>query len=58
MAPPPRLDFLDILRTLAAHQVEFIVLGGVGAVLQGAPISTFDLEIVHNRSAENVVRLL
>ena len=47
-----------MLRTLAEHQVDFIVVGGVGAVLQGAPISTFDLDLVHSRTADNIERLL
>ncbi len=51
-------DFRAILTCLATHRVEFIVVGGVGAVLQGAPIATFDLDIVHERSSENVTRLL
>ncbi len=54
----PASDFIAILRTLNECGVEFIVVGGVGAVLQGAPISTFDLDIVHSRSIENVERLL
>jgi len=54
----PKPDFLAILQTLAKHQVDFIVVGGVGAVLQGAPISTFDLDVVHSRTGENVDRLL
>lgn len=53
---PPR--FRDALETLARHQVDFIVVGGVAAVLGGAPISTFDLDIVHARGADNIVRLL
>jgi len=54
----PASDFLAILRTLNEYGVEFIVVGGVGAVLQGAPISTFDLDVVHSRSIENAGRLL
>jgi hypothetical protein len=38
--------------------VEFIVVGGAAAVLQGAPITTLDLDIVHLRTADNVARLL
>jgi hypothetical protein len=53
-----KLDFEAILRTLDAHRVEFIVVGGVCAILNGAPVATFDLDIVHSRSRENVVRLL
>ena len=51
-------DFKKILRVLVAHGVEFVVIGGIGAVLQGAPIATFDLDIVHARSEENLDRLL
>jgi hypothetical protein len=47
-----------LLRLLAEHRVEFVVVGGIAAVLQGAPIATFDLDIVHRRSPENIERLL
>lgn len=53
---PPR--FLDALEVLARHRVDYIVVGGIAAVLGGAPISTFDLDIVHDRAADNVERLL
>ena len=54
----PEPDFLAILRTLARHRVEFIIVGGVAAVLQGAPVSTFDLDLVHSREPDNIDRLL
>lgn len=54
----PTPDFAAILESLAAHHVDFIVVGGMGAVLQGAPMSTFDVDIVHSRQPENVARLL
>jgi hypothetical protein len=38
--------------------VEFLVVGGVAAVLQGAPISTFDLDVVHCTDSANVARVL
>ena len=47
-----------IIEDLAAAGVEFIVAGGVAAVLQGAPINTFDLDVVYARSPQNVARLL
>lgn len=53
-----RTDFLRVLRLLAEHRVEFVVVGGIAAVLQGAPIATFDLDLVHRRSPENIERLL
>lgn len=48
----------EILRLLVADEVEFIVVGMAAGVLQGAPVSTVDLDIVHRRSPENVARLL
>jgi hypothetical protein len=56
MAVAPR--FLDILERLARHEVELIVVGGVAAILEGAPVSTLDLDIVFNPTDENRRRLL
>ena len=58
MPAESRLDFEAILRALDAHRVEFIVVGGVCALLHGAPVGTLDLEVVHSRTPENVKRLL
>lgn len=49
---------MEILQTFAEHKVDFIVIGGVCAVLHGAPVHTFDLDLVHSRSSENLDRLL
>ena len=54
----PTPDFRTLLDELTAHEVDFIVVGGIGAALQGAPVVTFDLDIVHSRKPENVHRLL
>lgn len=51
-------NFLSLLRALRKAQVDFIVVGGVSGVLQGAPLTTFDLDIVHARDPANVQRLL
>lgn len=48
----------DILRTLLHHRVDFVVVGGMAAVLQGAPVHTFDIDIVYARAEDNVARLL
>jgi hypothetical protein len=50
--------FRSVLQTLADHQVEFIVVGGVAAVLEGVPANTFDIDIVNSTSSENVARLM
>jgi hypothetical protein len=53
-----KADFLTILKVLREHGVNFIVVGGVCGVLHGAPIATFDLDIVHSRTSENLDCLL
>jgi hypothetical protein len=57
MNPPP-IDYRALLRILSEHGVEFIVVGGVCAVFHGAPVSTFDLDIVHARTPDNLQRLV
>ena len=46
-----------IVTSLIDAAIEFVVVGGTAAVLQGAPIVTEDLDILHRRTAENVDRL-
>lgn len=50
-------DSDGLLRALTSHGVQFIVVGGVAAVLHGAPTVTKDLDIVPARSPENLARL-
>jgi len=48
----------EILNRLADAGVEVVVVGMAAAVLQGVPLSTWDLDVVHRRTHENVERLL
>lgn len=48
----------EILRVLVANEVEFVVVGMTAGVLQGVPTTTFDVDVVHRRSSDNVERLL
>lgn len=50
--------FAACLTALKQSGSEFILVGGLAAVLQGAPVQTYDVDIVYSRSAENVQRLL
>ena len=54
----PVSDFRALLRALTEGEVEFAIVGGLAAVLNGAPVNTFDLDIVPARSEENVAKLL
>lgn len=51
-------DFIAIIKVLTEHNVEFIVVGGLGAVFHGVPIMTFDIDIVHSREDKNLDRLI
>ncbi len=53
-----RVRFVETLRLLARNEVEFIVVGMGAGVLQGVPLTTLDLDILHRRTPENVDRLL
>jgi predicted nucleotidyltransferase len=46
-----------VLEALTQAGVEFIVVGGVSAVLQGAPVVTQDLDLCYRRTPDNVRRL-
>ena len=48
----------SLLTTMASSDVEFIVVGLLAAVAQGAPVTTHDLDIVHRRTPDNVARLI
>jgi predicted nucleotidyltransferase len=54
----PDSDFAATLRALYQGGVKFTVVGGLAAVLNGAPVQTYDLDIVSARDSENVARLL
>lgn len=40
----------EIVSTLVHHEVAFVIIGGIAAVLQGVPYTTFDFDIVYSRS--------
>lgn len=51
------LKFDEVLRVLIRNEVEFIVVGGVAAILQGSPLTTEDVDVVYLCSEENNIRL-
>jgi len=55
---PAEPKYHEILIRLADAGVEAIVVGMASAVIQGVPTMTWDLDIVHRRTPENVERLL
>lgn len=54
---PPPLRFFELLRTLRAHEVEFVLIGGFALAFHGAPRATKDVDIVPKPGRENLTRL-
>lgn len=54
----PAADFESLLTVLRRHDVRFVLVGGVAAVVEGAPIATLDVDVVHDRSRANVAKLV
>ncbi len=50
-------DLSAIIEGLIRADVKFILVGGLAAVVQGAPVTTMDVDIVHNRSSGNISKL-
>ncbi|WP_155305130.1 hypothetical protein [Desulfosarcina widdelii] len=55
---PTGMDLSAVLEGLIKADVNFILVGGLAAVVQGAPVTTLDVDIVHQRSSENIGKLL
>jgi hypothetical protein len=53
----PVFQLVAYLQALADHLVDYVVVGGVGARIQGAAVSTQDLDIMVEPSPENLARL-
>lgn len=48
----------DVFRSLEKHDVKYLIIGGIAAILHGVPRSTFDLDILIEATPENARRLL
>jgi hypothetical protein len=57
-AKPMSANLSEILERLIDAGVDFILVGGLAAVVQGAPVTTMDVDIVHNQTPENITKLL
>jgi hypothetical protein len=58
----PRSRLLNRLRNVfasfASHDVKYVVIGGIAAVLHGVARATFDLDILIDPTKDNAARLL
>ncbi len=48
----------DVFASFQRHDVRYVVIGGIAAILHGVPRATFDLDILIEATAENAERLL
>jgi predicted nucleotidyltransferase len=55
---PTNVNLSKVLERLLEAGIDFILVGGLAAVIQGAPVTTMDIDIVHNQSTENIAKLL
>jgi hypothetical protein len=53
----PELAPERMLGVLAEHGVRFVIIGGLAAVIHGSPYLTTDVDVVPQRSDENLRRL-
>ena len=54
-----RADFQPeaVIRLLGAHQVRWVLIGGLAAITHGAPLVTQDVDVCHARDDDNLQRL-
>lgn len=50
--------FKVVFESLNSHQVRYLVIGGVAAIMHGSTRNTFDLDLLVEASVENARRLL
>jgi len=48
----------DVFSSFQKHEVRYLVIGGIAAVLHGVPRATFDLDILIDATPENAQKLL
>ena len=48
----------DVFASLNRHNVRYVVIGGIAAVLHGVPRATFDLDILIDPTRENAQSLI
>ncbi|MCL4868378.1 MAG: nucleotidyltransferase [Anaerolineae bacterium] len=47
-----------VYSSLQKHQVKYLTIGGIAAILYGVPRATFDLDLLIEATSENAQRLL
>jgi predicted nucleotidyltransferase len=48
----------DVFKSFQRHDVKYVVIGGIAAILHGVPRATFDVDILIEATPDNSKRLL
>jgi len=52
------VDLAQVIPALVRAKVDFILIGGMAAILHGSARVTFDVDIVYSRTRENIERVV
>ena len=55
---PANPNLSKILEGLLEAGIDFVLVGGLAAVIQGAPVTTIDVDVVHSQSPQNISKLI
>lgn len=53
----PEFRPAEILAVIGAHEVDYVLIGGLAASAHGSPFLTYDVDITPERSRDNLARL-
>jgi predicted nucleotidyltransferase len=56
--PLPKTDFRRVLRALTDDNIDFIVIGGLAAIMHGVGRTTYDVDVVYARTSANMQRIV
>jgi hypothetical protein len=57
VARPPEFRPRPILDALLAHEVDFVLIGGMAGVVRGSSYPTYDVDIAYGRDRDNLTHL-
>ncbi|HEY7732150.1 MAG TPA: hypothetical protein VH950_14810 [Gaiellaceae bacterium] len=55
--PPDRFRPRPILDALLAHDVDFVLIGGLAGIARGSSYPSYDVDVAYQRSRQNLERL-
>jgi hypothetical protein len=56
--PPKAPEFRELLAPLISHGVDFVLIGGQAGISHGSTYPSYDLDVIYDRSRDNIARLV